>query len=274
MTRLRSQVHQDTVQTSINLEQDATDPPEDWRAKFVEAERRYEELIWQNDSSVQELKQQILTLSQDRDAYKQELESMSATLENFKVQSELERLRIIEQLRKSYEGRLADERAQVARERQRADAWIQDLKDSTEMEKRSYHERIRRLEAELAQKAKRVTIDESVGGADGTSMHCDATSDRADNNLCVTTPGGDGSSVSLHGETNSYVATSTCGRVMSEYGSCSAGGQPFSTYYSSPTQLAVARGPLITYSRCFSFVYAKVTLGYYKLWEHSRCTSP
>ena len=52
MTRLQSQVHQDTVQTSINLEQDATDLPDDWRAKFVEPERRYKDLIWQNDSSV------------------------------------------------------------------------------------------------------------------------------------------------------------------------------------------------------------------------------
>ena len=62
-------------------------------------------------------------------------------------------------------------------------------KDSSEMEKRSY-KWIRRLEAVLARKAKRVTIDESVGGADGTSTHCDAMSDRADDNLCVTAPGG------------------------------------------------------------------------------------
>ena len=38
---------------------------------------------------------------------------MSTTLENFKVQSELERVCTIEQLRESYEGRLVDERAQV-----------------------------------------------------------------------------------------------------------------------------------------------------------------
>ena len=59
-------------------------------------------------------------------------------------------------------------------------------------------------------------------------------------NLSV--PGQDGSSVSLNGEANSCVATGTGGSVMSEYGSCSAGGQPLK-YHSSPTQLAVARGP-------------------------------
>jgi hypothetical protein len=80
-------------------------------------------------------------LSQDRDAYKQELESMSMNFENFKVQSELERLRAVEQLREEYERRLADERAQVEKERQRADSWIFDLKESNRIEKRSYEER-------------------------------------------------------------------------------------------------------------------------------------
>ena len=56
-------------------------------------------------------------LSQDRNAYKQELESISTNFENFKVQSELERLRSIEQLRETYESRLADERAQAEKER-------------------------------------------------------------------------------------------------------------------------------------------------------------
>ena len=78
------------------------------------------------------------------------------------------------------------------------------------MEKRSYDERIRRLEAELARKAKRMTIDENVGRANGTSMHGDAMSDRANDNICMTVPEENSSSVSLHGETNSYVATMYC----------------------------------------------------------------
>lgn len=82
-------------------------------------------------------------------------------------------------------------------------------------------------------------MDEDVGGADGTATH-DSTSDGPDDSVCVSdslsVPGQDGSSVSLHGEANSYVATGTGGSVMSKYGLCSAGGQPF-TQYSSPTQL-------------------------------------
>ena len=84
-----------------------------------------------------------------------------------------------------------------------------------------------------------------MGGADGTATH-DSTSNRVDDGVCMSdslsVPGQDGSLVSLHGEPNSYVATGTGGSVMSEYGSCSAGGQPFK-YHSSPTRLAVARGP-------------------------------
>ena len=102
---------------------------------------------------------------------------------------------------------------------------------------------------ELTQASKKVTIvlpdeqaDENVGGADGTAMH-NSRSDQVDDGVCVSDslsiPGQDDSSVSLHGEANSYmyVATDTGGSVMSEYGSCSAGEQPFK-YHSSPTQLA------------------------------------
>ena len=74
---------------------------------------------------------------------------MSTNFENFKVQSELEQLRAIEQLREAYESHLVDERAQVEKERQRADSWILNLKESNRIEKRSYDERIRQLETEL-----------------------------------------------------------------------------------------------------------------------------
>ena len=85
---------------------------------------------------------------------------------------------------------------------------------------------------ELTQASKIVTIvlpdeqvDEDVGGADGTVMH-NSRSDRVDDGVCVSDslsiPGQDDSSVSLHGEANSYVATDTGGSVMSEYRSCSA----------------------------------------------------
>ena len=227
--RLRSQVRQDAVQMNINLESGAMDPQEDWQAKLLEAERRYEELTYQNDSVVRDLQQQIQVLSQDRDSYKQELESMSRNFENFKVQSELERLRAMEQMRDSYEGRLADERAQVVKERQRADAWICNLKESNQLEKRSYEERIRQLEAELARKSKRVTLvlpeeraDEDVGGAnEAATYYSESTSDPAAT-YKLGVSGQDGTcSVSLHEETNSYTATG--GSVMSEYGSCSAG---------------------------------------------------
>ena len=93
-------------------------------------------------------------LSQDRNAYKQELESISTNFENFKVQSELERLRSIEQLHETYESRLADGRTQAEKERQRADSWIHDLKESNRIEKRSYDERIRQLELELTRASK------------------------------------------------------------------------------------------------------------------------
>ena len=99
---------------------------------------------------------------------------------------------------------------------------------------------------------KKVTIvlpdeqaDEDVGGADGTVMH-DSTSSRVYDSVCVSeslsVPGQDGSSVSLHGQANSYIAIGTGGSVIPDYGSCLAGGKPFK-YHSSPTQLAVARGP-------------------------------
>ena len=80
------------------------------------------------------------------------------------------------------------------------------------------------------------------GGANEAAMdYSESTSDPAATyNLSVS--GRDGTcSVSLHGEINSYTATG--GSVMSEYGSCSAGGQPF-TYISSPIQLpSLPRGP-------------------------------
>ena len=76
-TQLRSQVHQDPTQTSINLEQGAMDQREDWQAKLAKGERCCLELTYLHDSTVRELHQQIQMLSQDRDAYKQELELMS-----------------------------------------------------------------------------------------------------------------------------------------------------------------------------------------------------
>ena len=55
---------------------------------------------------------------------------------------ELERLHTIEQLRETYESHLADKHAQTKKERQQADSWILDLKESNPIEKRSYDERI------------------------------------------------------------------------------------------------------------------------------------
>lgn len=94
-TQLRSQVRQDPTQTSINLEQGAMDQQEG-QARIAEGKHCYQELAYQHDSTVRELQQQIQMLSQDRDAYKQELKLMSMNFENFKVQSELERLHAIE----------------------------------------------------------------------------------------------------------------------------------------------------------------------------------
>jgi hypothetical protein len=81
------------------------------------------------------------------------------------------------------------------------------------------------MEMELTRASKKVTIvlpdeqaDEDVGGADGTATH-DSTGDRDDGSVRVSVSGQDYSSVSLHGEADSYVATGTGGSVMPEYGS-------------------------------------------------------
>ena len=190
----------------------------------------------------------------------------------------------MEQLHESYKRRLADERGQVKEERQRADAWICNLKGSNQIEKWSYDERIGQLER-VSSKSKKVTIvlpDEltKMWAEPGGTAVRDSLSDRT-SYVCISdnyfsAPGQRCScSVSLHGEANSYVATCTGGSVMSEYGSCSAGGQPF-TPYSCPTQPTVARGPspLLPISRPFLQMYANVTPSCSNLLEHSSCTSP
>lgn len=197
---------------------------EDWRARFLEAERRYEELVCQNDSTVHGLQQEVRMFLQDRESYKQELESMSTNFE----QSELERFRVVEQLRDSYEQHLANERAQVEKERQRADEWIHDLKMSNQLEKRSYNERIRELEAEIARMSKATPTaapknraDEAVGGATGSATVCPTKT-----TTLVATHSLDGSGqgvpgpMSLHVEDSSH--TANIRSTVAECGLCSA----------------------------------------------------
>ena len=77
--RLRSQSHQEALQASITLDEGSVDnlQPEDWRAKFAEAEHWYEELIHQKYLAVHRLEEQNQSIAHDRDAYKHDRTGVS-----------------------------------------------------------------------------------------------------------------------------------------------------------------------------------------------------
>ena len=93
-------------------------------------------------------------------------------------------------------------------------------RESNQSGKWAYDEKARQLEAELARLSRRVTIslpEESVSGGE-------VEADNPTNNQ-ASYPGQETSCfVNLHGNSNRCVSVG--GDAMSEYGPCSAGGQP------------------------------------------------
>ena len=109
--------------------------------------------------------------------------------------------------------------------------------------------------------------DEDRGRADEAATYYLA-SRTATCNLGVSGQESDGTcSMSFHREANGYIATG--GSVMSECGSCSAGGQPF-THSSSPIQLPIT---LTVYPGHFFYTFAKVTHSCSNFLEHTNCMS-
>ena len=234
--RLRSRAHSN-LEHSRSASESENDPV-DWRVKYLEAERRCEELLRQNESTLHELREQIETVSEDRDACKRELQSVSAECESLKLQSELERLRATEQLRDAYERRLAEERAQIEKEKQRADAWIFGLKESNLCEKRSYEDRILRLEAELvARKSANKATDDEVGGVDEAT-----TKERNECDGPIEYNCSQGGQVSSHASCISANESETRSKGESECGSPSVGGH-YVTKTVVPMLFPPSRGP-------------------------------
>ena len=117
------------------------------------AEERTVELLLEkemNDREKDQLREQLRKVTEDcQIIYKREAENLSAECEKLQLRSELDKLRALNLQRQESQEQLAEERAQLKKERQRTDAWIRDLVVRHGCEKQFLEERICCLEFEL-----------------------------------------------------------------------------------------------------------------------------
>ena len=120
--------------------------------KLQEAEQQVVELLAEKERSDQEVKQlqeQLRKVSEESQLYKREAESLAGEYETLQLHTELDRLCALDLQRQENQQQLAEEWAQLERERQRTDAWIRDLNEKSQCEKHYLEEKICFLETEL-----------------------------------------------------------------------------------------------------------------------------
>ena len=121
-------------------------------SKLQETERKVAEIVAEKEESDKEARQvreQLQRVDEERQLCKREVEDLAREYEKLQLSSELDKLRALDSQRQEHQRQLAEERAQMERERQRTDAWIGDLTEKNQCEKHFLEEKIYRLETEL-----------------------------------------------------------------------------------------------------------------------------
>ena len=133
-------------------EQQESSEEHDLRARLGEAERRVTELISekeQSDAEAERVREQLQEAVEESRFHRGEAEALQAQYERLAMQSELDRLRALDQLRQEYQRELSEERVRNDLEGKRYDSWIASLEEKFQLEKLRLEERVFALEEEL-----------------------------------------------------------------------------------------------------------------------------
>ena len=135
----------------MSEQQEGSEDP-NLRARLEGAERRVAELISekeQSDAGAERVRERLQEAVEESRFHRSEAEALQAQFEKLAMQSELDRLRTVEQLRQEHQKELSEERARTDLERKRYDSWIASLEDKFQLEKLRLEERVLGLEEEL-----------------------------------------------------------------------------------------------------------------------------
>ena len=132
-------------------QQESSEEP-DLRARLGEAELRVTELISekeQSDAEAERVREQLQEAVEESRFHRGEAEALQAQYERLAMQSELDRLRALDQLRQEHQRELSEERVRNDLEGKRYDSWIASLEEKFQLEKLRLEERVFALGEEL-----------------------------------------------------------------------------------------------------------------------------
>ena len=141
---------------SGRLTDEMTDSPEEELTQLRADLATAREEVQAKDHELSELRQEALEATSRVGATKEELrqlslrvETLQKELENSRLVAEVDRLKSLERLREEHAEALARQKEELNYERRRAEEWMQDLKQSFQVDKERLKERIDSLEGSL-----------------------------------------------------------------------------------------------------------------------------
>ena len=141
---------------SGRLTDEMTDSPEEELTQLRTDLATAREEVQAKDHELSELRQEALEATSRVGATKEELrqlslrvETLQKELENSRLVAEVDRLKSLERLREEHAEALARQKEELNYERRRAEEWMQDLKQSFQVDKERLQERIDSLEGSL-----------------------------------------------------------------------------------------------------------------------------
>ena len=115
----------------------------------------------QSDVEAEHVRERLQEAVEESRFNRSEAEALQAQFEWLAMQSEVDRLRTVEQLRLEHQKELSEEQARTDLERKRYDSWIASLEDKVQLEKLRLEERVHGLEEVL--QAWKLSKDGCVG---------------------------------------------------------------------------------------------------------------